>query len=71
MKAEFKLTEEEINRFKNINRTYMVVGGFEPQSPQEQANQIWKDLAQKHGFAWDSVEPSPGKGQEYFVAEKL
>ena len=69
MKQEFKMTEEQKQMILNASKpvTYMVFGGAEPSSPQENANRAWSNLAKEIGFDLFSVEPSP-KGDEYFLA---
>lgn len=40
-----------------------------PQSPQEVANDCWKDLGKRMGFVWDTVQPGPSK--LHFYAEPI
>ncbi len=47
---------------------YMIVGGMEPSSPQENANRAWAALGAKMGFDSMSVEPISGKGMRFFTA---
>ncbi len=49
---------------------YMVVGGHEPSSPQENANRAWARLGDKMGFDSMSVKPS-SKGDRFFTAEPI
>lgn len=46
---------------------YMVVGGREPLSPQENANRAWIRLGKKMGFDGMTVKPS-NKGDRFFTA---
>ena len=71
MRKEFQLTADELKQLLDACRPvpYMVFGGMAPRSPQENANDAWKRLAEQHGFVWDTVRPIAGKGQECFTAE--
>ena len=46
---------------------YIIIGGFEPPSQQENANNAWKRLGEKMGFEHMSVKPS-NKGELFFTA---
>ena len=37
-------------------------------SAQERCNQAWKEICKERKLDWESVEPAPGKGFEYFTA---
>jgi len=73
MKKEFKMQDGELVEMVNIAQSkpspVLVVGdvitGGEKQSL---ANQFWQRLADKYGFLWDTVEPCPDKGYNYFMA---
>lgn len=71
MKREFEMSEADLKRLLDACRPvpYMVVGGWEPRSPQENANAAWADLGRKMGFVSETVEPIPGKGSRFFRAE--
>lgn len=47
---------------------YMIVGGMEPATPQENANRAWAALGQKMGFDSTTVEPISGQGTRFFTA---
>lgn len=49
---------------------YMIIGGIEPRSPQQNANDAWRALGHKRGFKWETVRPS-GRDQHSFMAELL
>lgn len=59
-RKEYKLTEEEFQTLLNASQLvrYMVMNGQPPRSPQENANAAWQRLGEKHGFKWDTVNPS-------------
>lgn len=69
MKKEFEMSEEQFKTIIEASKPvpYMVFGGMEPSSPQENANRAWRNLANELGFVWDSVEPS-SKGARFFTA---
>ena len=58
MKKRYRLTDAELEQVLNASKpvVYKVFGGHPPASPQENANRVWKELAAKHGFVWDSCE---------------
>jgi hypothetical protein len=49
---------------------YMVIGGMEPSSPQENANNAWKALGKELGFIWDTARAVSGKPTRFFSAEE-
>lgn len=69
---EYEMTQSDLDELLNACRPvpYMVFGGMEPSSPQENANSAWKRLGEKMGFDWKSVKPS-GKGDRFFMAIPL
>ena len=50
---------------------YMVMGGREPSSPQENANHAWQSLGRTLGFKWDTVQPVFGSCELHFTAEAI
>lgn len=71
MRKEFKMTEEQHERILEASKPvrYMVVGGVEPRSPQENANAAWENLGNELGFRYMTVRPIPGKSSRFFTAE--
>ena len=71
MTQEYELTQEDLDSVLEASEPtrYMVIGGVEPRSPQENANAAWQRLADKYGFVWDTVGPVSGKGQCFITAE--
>lgn len=71
MRKEFEMTEEQFQRILKASQPvpYMVIGGVEPSSPQENANRAWKELGDELGFDHMSVRPVQGKSQRFFTAE--
>ena len=70
MRKEFKMTEEQYTKLIKACQPvpYMIFGGQEPRSPQENANAVWCDLGRELGFKGMTVQPSE-KGKLYFTAE--
>ena len=73
MRREYEMTEDQLKRLLEACRPvpYMIFGGREPRSPQENANAAWQELGREMGFDGMSVQPVPGKGQRFFTALPL
>jgi hypothetical protein len=71
MRKEFHLKKSDLKKLYEASRPvpYILVGGVEPTSTQERANEAWKVIAKKYGFIWDTAQPVPGKGPEFVSAE--
>lgn len=69
MRKEFEMTEAQFNTLMEACKPvpYMVIGGMEPRSPQENANAAWCALGRELGFDGMTVEPS-NKGDKFFTA---
>lgn len=68
---EFEMTQEELESILSLKSDpVMYISGGIPlgRSRQEKANDIWKELASKYGFEWDTVRPN-GKGDRFFIAK--
>ncbi len=70
-RREFEMTQEQLDELMTASKPvpYVVIGGFEPESPQQNANRAWQALADELGFVWDTVKSVPGKGTLFFTAE--
>ena len=73
MVKEFKMTNKQFEDLLRASKPvpYMVVGGYLPTSPQENANVAWANLGKKMGFDPMTVKPIAGKDQTYFTAEPI
>ena len=73
MRKEFEMTENQLKELKEACKPvpYMIFGGREPSSPQENANRAWGKLGSEMGFKHMSVQPVRGKGVAYFTAEEI
>ena len=72
MKQEFEMQQSEMDFILNINKhnsnTVMMIGGVDFSHNLTNAiNAYWKELGDKYGFIWDSVEGS-SKGKLFFLA---
>ena len=73
MKQEFKMTQEEMDKILDINKstsnTVMMIGGVDfSNNLTEAINAYWKILGKKYGFKPMTVEGS-SRGKLYFLAE--
>lgn len=73
MRKEFRMSKEDLAIVMEACKPvpYIVVGGMEPRTPQDNANAAWEALGQKMGFKWETVQPIPNKSNRYFTAEPL
>lgn len=64
---KFKMTPEQLQKLKDACKPvpYMVIGGVEPTSPQENANRAWRNLGDEMGFLWETVQPTGGDMHEF------
>lgn len=71
MRQEFQMTDEQHARILDACKPvpYLVAGGREPASPQENANAAWAQLGREMGFDYMTVEPVSGKSDHFFTAE--
>ncbi len=72
MKREFEMTEDDFAKLMDACKPvpYMVIGGIEPRSPQENANAAWAELGSRMQFDSMTVEPC-AKGPRFFYAEPI
>ncbi len=68
-RREYEMSEDDLKAILEASKPvpYMVFGGMEPRSPQQNANAAWRELADRLGFQWETVMPSKG-GQRFFSA---
>ena len=61
-RTRFEMTDDQLAAILDASRAvpYIVMGGVEPPSPQENANRAWQALAADLGFDWMSARPAPG-----------
>jgi|HubBroStandDraft_6_1064221.scaffolds.fasta_scaffold163192_3 hypothetical protein len=73
MKRQYRLTDEELQSIMDASKPvpYMVIGGVEPSSPQENANRAWQAVAAKHGFEWDTAEDAGTGDAHDLLAEPV
>jgi hypothetical protein len=70
MRKEFEMSQADFDKLMEACKLvpYIVIGGQEPRSRQENANQAWKELGERMGFDHLTVKPS-FSGPKYFTAE--
>ena len=73
MRELFRLTDSQYQRLLDAGKPvpYLIIGGVEPRSPQENANMAWQSLGNELGFVWDTVRPVDGESDKVFTAEKI
>lgn len=73
MSREYEMTQADLDELLDASKPvlYIVVGGRELRSPQENANDAWERLGRRMGFDFMSVEPVLGKGRRFFTAEPI
>lgn len=73
MRQEFEMSEEQLKKILDASKPtpvmYLSSGQLMGNTPQGNANRAWKSLGEEMGFIWNTVEPSPGKGDRFFSAE--
>jgi len=70
---EYEMTEQDLQKLFDACKPvpYMIVGGMEPRSPQQNANDAWEALGRRMGFDYMTVRPIPGKSNRFFTARPL
>lgn len=70
MRKEYEMTQAQLDTILDACKpvSYMVFGGMEPRSPQENANDAWKALGDELGFDHMTVRPN-GNGDRFFTAD--
>lgn len=73
-RREFEMSEEDLKKILDACKPTPAMwgSGGAPMfsTPQENANQAWRDLGQRMGFVWDSARAVSGKGPQFFTAEE-
>jgi len=70
---EYEITQEQLDGILDACKSvpYMIIGGVEPLSPQENANRAWEKLGKEMGFDYMTIEPNRPKGNRFFSAQPL
>lgn len=71
MRKEFEMSYEQLEEILKacLPVPYMIFGGHEPSTPQENATRAWESLGRELGFDHLSVKPVSGQGERFFTAE--
>ena len=69
-RTNYEMTEADLRELLDAMKSVpvMMIGGYTPASPQENANAAWARLGAKMGFDHMAVQPIPGKGNRFFSA---
>jgi hypothetical protein len=69
--VRYELTQEQYDRLMEASRPvmYIVACGTEPTSPRENAERVWREVANEHGCRYDTIQPYHGMGPRFFTAE--
>lgn len=69
-RKEYEMTEEQLATLLEACQptSCVMIGGYVPPTPQENANDAWRKLGQELGFEWTTVEPVHGKSNKFFTA---
>lgn len=67
-RVEYEMSEEDLKKILDACKPVPVimVGGYMPSSPQENANRAWQALGEKMGF--DYMTARPGRTERHFTA---
>lgn len=69
-RVEYEMTQAALDKILEACKPVPVilVGGYGPRSPQENANDAWAALGKRMGFDPMTVQPVHGKGMRFFTA---
>lgn len=69
-RTNYEMTEADLAEILNACKPtrVMMVGGYSPSGPQENANRAWAALGKKMGFDSMTVLPDSAKGMRFFTA---
>jgi len=69
-RTEYEMSEEDLGKIIDACKPVpmIIVGGYAPTSPQQNANAAWAELGKRMGFDSDTVRPVDGKGTRVFTA---
>jgi len=69
-RVDYEMTEAQLKAILEACKRVpaMMIGGFAPSSPQENANRAWATLGKEMGFDPMTVQPIAGKGNRFFSA---
>lgn len=69
-RTNYEITEDELKELLEACKPTIAIqiGNYSPASPQENANRAWRQLGEKIGFDYETVQPISGKGYRFFSA---
>ncbi len=70
---KYTITDEDLEKILEASRPVpmIMLQCGTPPSPQERANDAWKELGARMGFKWDTVRPIAGGNLKEFKADPL
>ena len=73
MRKEFEMDDKQFKRILDACKPipYLVFGGVEPRSPQDNANAAWAAIGKELGFEPLTVKAIEGKDMKFFTAEAI
>ena len=72
-RVNYEMTEADLKELLEVCKPTpcVLIGGYSPPTPLENANAAWQKLGGKMGFDFKTVLPIPGKGNRFFTAVPL
>lgn len=72
-RENFEMTDDDLKELLEACKptVCMLIGGYSPPTPQENANRAWANLGQQMGFDSMTVQSIKGKGDKFFSAIKI
>jgi len=73
MRKEFEMDDKQLKRILAACKPvpYLVIGGVEPRTPQENANAAWAEIGRELGFEPLTVKAIEGKEMKFFTAKAI
>ena len=73
MRKEFEMDDKQLKRILAACKPvpYLVIGGVEPRTPQENANAAWAEIGRELGFEPLTVKAIEGKEMKFITAKAI
>ena len=70
---KYELTQDQFDRLKEASKPVPMIAlqCGTPPSAQDNANRVWRQVAQEHNCRFETIQPSPADGPRFFRAEPL
>ena len=68
--VEYEMTDDDLKEILAACKPTpcILIGGYMPATPQENANRAWQELGKRMGFDHMTVRPINGKDPQFFTA---